>query len=485
LNGQLFKGDVVLATYRIEEIFEGGMGVVYRARHLAWGIDLAIKHPKKGFLLAKHEQDDFQQECLLWAEIGLHPYVATCFYTRIVEGKLCAFAEFVDGGSLQESIASGRLYQGEMNATLARMIAVSVQTAWGLARAHEAGLLHCDMKPGNVLMSADGSAKVTDFGLAKILIRGVALAGGSTKAYASPEQARGEPMTKAADVWSWAVTVFEMFNGGISWEVGSVVGDALAQFAERGAKAVGVPPMPRALFNLLTRCLRWKPEERSESFAKIAEELLEIYEDLFDEPCDAQKPDLELVGSDSLNNRAVSLLDLSREADARDLLEQLLVEDPQHPEAIFNLAIIRQKRGEAVESWVTQNLEIAANAEPGNPVPCTLLGLFFSRTGRENQAARFFAAARKRASTDVEAAEIDRLRAGAHSQEASFILVKPKSGADFCADVSRFRRLMAKTDRALVEKRLEDAVRYTRMAGDIQGFRRHPQLKRALKRLGT
>jgi serine/threonine protein kinase len=481
----LLKGTIVLATYRIDEIFEGGMGVVYRARHLAWGIDLAIKHPRKDFLMAKRDQDGFEQECYLWSQIGLHPHAATCFYTRNIEETPCAFAEFVDGGSLRDWIVSRRLYSGEMDAALARMIGVSVQTAWGLARAHEGRLLHCDMKPGNVLMTADGTAKVTDFGLAKLLEGGVALASGSTKAYASPEQARGEPVTKATDVWSWAATVFEMFTGGIRWEIGQAVGAALAEFGEKGAKAVAVPPMPSPVFDLLTRCLRWKPEERPESFSEIGDELLEIYENLFDEPCDAQEPDLDIIASDSLNNRAVSLQDLGRDADAVALLEQALVNDPQHPEATFNLALIRQMRGEPVESWLTQNLRVAAEVEPGNPVPYKLLGLFYARTGREGQAAALFAAAKERAWTDVEAAEMDRLRTTANSQQTAFVLAKPRSGADFSADVARFRRLINKTEKALAEKRFEDAARYTRMAGDIQGFGRHPQLRRALKQLRT
>jgi serine/threonine protein kinase len=479
------KGTIILGTYRIDEMFEGGMGVVYRARHLAWGIDLAIKHSREGFLIAKQQRDGFEQECRLWTQIGLHPYVATCFYTRNIEETPCAFAEFVDGGSLRDWIASRRLYSGEMDAALARMISVSVQTAWGLARAHQGELLHCDMKPGNVLMTIDGTAKVTDFGLAKLLEGGVALAAGSTKVYASPEQVRTEPLTKATDVWSWAATVLEMFTGGICWEIGPAVGAALAEFGERGAKGVGVSPMPRPVFDLLTRCLNWKPEERPESFSEIARELLEIYENLFNEPCDAQEPDLDIIASDSLNNRAVSLLDLGRVADAEALLEQALVNDPQHPEATFNLALIRQMRGEPVESWLTQNLRIAAEAEPGNSVPCKLLGLFYARAARQREAADLFAAAKERAWTDAEAAEINRLCTMTGGQETAFVLAQPRTGADFFADVARFRRLMNKTEKALAEKRFEDAARYTRMAGDIQGFGRHPQLRRALTQLRT
>lgn len=483
----LRKGSIVAQLYRVEDVFgSGGMGLVYKVHHLSWGIDMVIKCPRSATMPSEKRKDweQFTEECRLWEKIGLHPYVATCFYTRIINDVPCVFAEFVDGGSLRDWIGERRLYRLDTDAALEKIISLAAQTAWGLARAHEIGLVHADVKPGNVLVTSEGSAKVTDFGLARALESGVAAVSGRTVAYASPEQARGEPVTKATDVWSWAATVFEMFAGGICWENGPAAGACLTEFGEKGAKGVGAPKMPLGVFELLTRCLQWKANERPALFSEIAAELLQVYEQMFNEPCDdAQKPDLELVAADSLNNRAVCLLDLASTDEASHLLERALAVDPQHPEATFNLGLVRQTQGEAVETWVVDNLQRTANAEPGNAGPFKLLGLFYLRIGKEREAARFFSEAKERAWTEVEAAEIAEAKTNASRSLPGFVLAKPRSGSDFYADVTRFRRLMDKTERSLAQNRLEDATRYVRTAADIQGFGRHPQLRRALAAL--
>jgi tetratricopeptide (TPR) repeat protein len=134
----------------------------------------------------------------------------------------------------------------------------------------------------------------------------------------------------------------EMFMGGIHWQSGAAAGAVLEEFGERGRKAVRLPAMPETVFELLTRCLEYRPSGRPGSCIEIAEELREIYEDEFGEQCDAEKPDLELLAADSLNNRAVSLLDIGRATNAEALLQQALTLDPHHPEATFNLTAIRR-----------------------------------------------------------------------------------------------------------------------------------------------
>jgi serine/threonine protein kinase len=478
-------GEVVENRYRISRVFAGGgMGIVYLARHLAWDMDLAIKHPRPEFLQSGQQRRDFEKECETWSRLGLHPFLATCFYTREIGNLPCVVAEYVEGGSLRDWIDSRRIYAGEEAAAIARILRVATAMAWGLDQAHHAGLIHCDIKPGNALMAADGMAKVTDFGLAKIVSGsgGSAVAGGLTAAYASPEQVRRDPITHATDVWSWGVSVMEIFMGGIQWQSGPVAGAALEQFAERGRKAVGLPAMPTAVFELLARCLRHRPDERP-GFSEIAEELREIYEDEFGEPCEVEKPDLELLAADSLNNRAVSLLDIGRDADAEDLIRQALTIDPHHPEATFNLAIVCKSRNEEAESWAIPHMRIAADAEPGNPAPVKLLAQIFSSGGRHDEAERCFDEAKQRAWTSSEKAEIDELRSRDRKKHLAFVFAKPRSGSDFCADMIRFRRLMDKAETAIAENREADARRYAQMSADIQGFGRHPRLSRVLARL--
>lgn len=449
-------GDTLLSRYRVKEVFHsGGMGIVYRVHHLVWNIDLALKHPRPEYSESLRAIQEFERECEIWSKLGLHPYLATCFYTRRIEPFTCVFAEFVEGGSLRDWIIQRRLYSGEEPAMVAKILTVAVQMAWGLERAHESGLIHCDMKPGNVLMTDDGTAKITDFGLAKALsLSGeTGSAKGWTEAYASPEQMRRTSLDRGTDIWSWAVSVLEMFMGGIQWQSGPAVGVVLEEFGDRGRKAVGLPPMPEAVFDLLTRCLRYQVNERPVSFAEIADELRGIYEEEFGEPCDAVKPESELLSADSLNNRAVSLLDLGRENEADATFRQALEADPHHPEATFNLVAVRKTRSKSTEVWAAKNLQVAADAEPGNEVTRHLL------------------------------AQLQNWQDGKAKIPLAAVFAKPRSGSDFNADVTRFRRLMDKTDAAIAESRWDDARRYVQMCGDIEGFGRHPRLRRIRERL--
>jgi tetratricopeptide (TPR) repeat protein len=174
-----------------------------------------------------------------------------------------------------------------------QILDVAIQTAWGLHALHELGLVHHDMKPSNVLMTSDGLAKVTDFGLAKACVsagerpstlttRGSILvsSGGRTPAYCSPEQSAGLEITKKTDIWSWAISVLEMFTGEVTWPAGQLADAAFEDYwlnvAER-SREIGIVPMPRAVATILKKCLRRNPEERWTNLTEVAEELKKVY----------------------------------------------------------------------------------------------------------------------------------------------------------------------------------------------------------------
>src|SRR5204863_3896399 len=143
-----------------------------------------------------------------WVKLGLHPHTVTCYYVRRLGGIPWVFAEYVAGGSLHEWIRTRRLYAGGAAEALERILDIAIQFAWGLQHAHEEGLVHRDVKPGNVLLTPEGVAKVTDFGMARA--RGssneapagdaaasiLVSAGGMTPAFCSPEQADGQSVSR-------------------------------------------------------------------------------------------------------------------------------------------------------------------------------------------------------------------------------------------------------------------------------------------------
>jgi serine/threonine protein kinase len=468
----------------LSNLGEGGMGIVRRARHLIWNIDVAIKNPRADLLGSQRQIDAFHAECTTWASLGLDPYIATCFYSREISGLPCVVAEYLPGGSLHDGIHRREIYKGEEGECLSRLLTIAASTSWGLMRAHRSRLLHCDIKPGNMLLTEYGTAKIADFGLAVAFRPSMpeAKAAGLTVAFASPEQLKGESLTPAADVWSWAASMLAMFAGGATWDNGAACGAALRQFLDEGGKAYRIPVMPGAFAELLEECFRFSSDARMSDFEQIAERICEMYEEILGEPCPAQRPDLDLVSADSLNNRAVSRLDLGDKAETLRLLDEALVVDPLHPEANYNAGLLEHSCSGTVPKSFLDRLEQDAGLEPGEYRPRVYRACLLNLCGKRTEAAECHDEAR-RIANDAESREIQRLWDLSTQKKSTPVLAPPISGEDFAQDSARFHRLMEKTGKAFRERRNDDAKRYLLMSGDIPGFRRHPNRRKWLQRI--
>ncbi|WP_053197987.1 serine/threonine-protein kinase [Streptomyces viridochromogenes] len=366
--------------YRVEQVHDqGAMGLVYRVRHLLWDTDLAVKRPRPEWFRNSAHKQKFAAEAETWVSLGLHPHVCTCHYVRTLDGVPCVFAEYVPGGTtLADWIADGRLYEGGPSAARARVLDLAIQTAWGLAHAHGRNLVHQDVKPGNVLVTEDGTAKVTDFGLAQAraaatahegaapapdpsLPPGVTVLvpnGGMSPAYASPEQADGRPLGRRSDIYSFAVSVFEMFTGGVSWRVGRVVGKALDEYLEAGGTGKPhLPIVPADLADLLARCLAGDPADRPRSMAEVAARLKDIHGEVTGLAYPRPEPVEADLRADELNNRGVSLLDLDRTPEAERAFTQALAADPRHLGATYNSGLLRWRRGDLTDEDMISRIE--------------------------------------------------------------------------------------------------------------------------------
>jgi len=403
IAGAWQSGQTLLDTYVVVgKLGEGGMGLVYRVHHKSWNMDLAVKQPKATLFATQKGKEDFIREAETWVDLGLHPHITSCYYVRTISEIPHIFVEFMEGGSLEDWIQRKRydLYASGPEVSLERILGIAIQFAWGLAYAHEQGLVHQDVKPLNVLMTPDGVVKVTDFGLAKARARAGesigkkdrrALVSGSlhTVAYRSPEQARGEMLSHKTDIWSWGVSVLEMFEGGVYWYDGQSAGTSLDSFL--GRKGEGdLPIMPEGLNGLLRQCFKTDPNDRPEDMQEIANKLIRIYRSKIGEPFSRKRPEPAELRADSLNNKALSLLDLGMLAEAEELLQQAYVLDKANPYAAFNLSHFLWGMGKIDDLEVLSRLEGLLKSHPDRGTSVYLLGLTYLRHGDVELALKTF-----------------------------------------------------------------------------------------------
>ena len=255
-----------LGPYEIgEAIGQGGMGAVYRARDTRLGRDVAIKVSDQKF------SERFEREARVISSLN-HPNI--CHLYDVGDNYLVM--ELVEGKTLADRIKQGPI-------PLEESLAIARQIADALETAHEKGIVHRDLKPGNVMVKEDGSVKVLDFGLAKVARTSsasgdAAHAGGATPeesptlsmaatqagvilgtaAYMAPEQAKGKPVDKRADIWAFGVVLYEMVTGKKLFR-GEDLTETLAAVV---MKEPDLSAAPRELRPLLKRCLEKDPRKR-------------------------------------------------------------------------------------------------------------------------------------------------------------------------------------------------------------------------------
>ncbi|NNE09584.1 MAG: protein kinase [Gemmatimonadetes bacterium] len=264
-----------IAHYEIvERIGAGGMGEVYRARDSKLGRDVALKLLPRDLTGDEERMVRFAREAQVLASLN-HPNIGAIYGIEDAEDSKALVLELIEGPTLHERMREGPLPVTEA-LTIARQIAEAVESA------HEKGVVHRDLKPANVMITPGGQVKVLDFGLAKAMAPEEA--SGSqpslslsptisspmtapsvilgTAAYMSPEQARGVPVDKRADIWSFGVILYEMLTGKRLFR-GEMVSDILAEVLKTEPDWGTLPPeTPARIRRLLKRMLVRDPKQR-------------------------------------------------------------------------------------------------------------------------------------------------------------------------------------------------------------------------------
>ena len=260
-----------LGPYQVTaKIGEGGMGEVYRARDTKLDRDVALKVLPQAFTDDPDRLARFEREAKVLASLN-HPNIGHIYGLEEAAGQKALVLELVEGPTLADRITQGPIPVDEA-------LPIAKQIAEALEAAHEQGVIHRDLKPANIKVREDGMVKVLDFGLAKALDptptgdpslsptltaaatqMGVIL---GTAAYMSPEQARGKPVDKRADIWAFGAVLFEILTGTKPFP-GDDVSQTLARVIEADPDWTALPEnLPPALETYLHRCLDKEPRQR-------------------------------------------------------------------------------------------------------------------------------------------------------------------------------------------------------------------------------
>ena len=279
-----------ISHYRvIEKLGAGGMGVVYKAEDVRLNRPVALKFLPENIANEPQALERFRREAHAASALN-HPGICTIYDVGEPDRPFIAM-EFIDGQGLRNHIGGKPL-------PLEEILSLGIQIADALDAAHAQGIIHRDIKPANVFVTKRGQAKVLDFGLAKLLPKGVAFAGVSgngpqdslsmvgiisgTPSYMSPEQIRGDELDQRTDLFSFGLLLYEMTSGRQAF-AGKTGGAIIESILSRRPPPLGDvnPEVPARLEEIIAKAVHKDREQRYQSAATIREDLkqLKLYVD--------------------------------------------------------------------------------------------------------------------------------------------------------------------------------------------------------------
>ena len=277
-----------LRNYKItEKIGVGGQGTVYKATDTKLGRTVVIKVLPPELTARETNLRRFEREARLASSLD-HPNICTIFDMDTVDGVHFIAMQHVEGKNVRQLVVGRPL-------ELKSALLIALQVADALAVAHARGIIHRDIKSGNVMVTPAGQAKVLDFGLAKLLDDEQAGATGmhrteltevgvpyGTATYAAPEQARGDRVDKRADIFSMGVLLYEMLTGTWPFRGKSTIDvrHAVLYDSPKPLAEVRREAFPARLQQILDRAMAKEPRERYQKMEELRDELRQVLEEI-------------------------------------------------------------------------------------------------------------------------------------------------------------------------------------------------------------
>ena len=253
----------------LDQLGQGGMATVYRARQRSIGRTVAIKVMPPYFVHEPTFMQRFEREVRVIAELQ-HPRVLPVYDYGQIEGLPYIVMAYMPGGTLSDRIKQGPL-------PLEEIVRLVWQIAEGLDHAHRKGVIHRDFKPSNVLLDEHGNAYLADFGIAKISEATVQLTGSGivgTPAYMAPEMATGDVVTPAVDIYALGITLFQMLTGKLPFRGETPLSVMMAHASEPVPNVRDLrPDLPEGVAHVVMRALAKNPADRYPTAGELASDL--------------------------------------------------------------------------------------------------------------------------------------------------------------------------------------------------------------------
>ena len=360
LGREFSVGDILEQRYEIEQVRRGYMGIVYIAYDRQRRDRVVLKTFQNKFLWDDEAISRFNTEAELWMRLGSHPNIVRAYDLRYFLGKPHVVAEYVHGGPLRTLVR---------HLSAKEALDYAIQICWGMSYAVEqAGIIHCDLKPDNIMVTIDGQAKITDFGLARVLPNAHSLNSdkrrptmvrsrmattiGGTLPYMAPELFDQPPRPDSwSDIYAFGIMLFELLTTKLPFDSGH--DESLIRMHRQV-----VPLDPReynaaidpAAAAVVLRCLSKRPSDRYARFSEIERELQQVRTQLVGERYTILWNSDTSAERDKWNERGLMHMDLGEYSEAATCFRQAMELDSTKAGVWLNLARARLRLWQYTEA---------------------------------------------------------------------------------------------------------------------------------------